>query len=78
MTTETRLTPAHILVQLQQRVSRGNAKMLLDSAKIQTGIMTANEAFLGKEDAKTLVIKLINQGGPSFQVGQAIYKEYLM
>jgi hypothetical protein len=78
MNTDNQLTAAHILTQLQLRVSRSNAKLLLDSAKIQTGIMVENEAVLDKEQAKTLVIKLINQGGPSFQVGQAIYKEYLM
>lgn len=78
MNTENTLTAAHILTQLQLRVSRSNAKLLLDSAKIQTGIMVENEVILDKDQAKTLLIKLINQGGPSFQVGQAIYKQYLM
>jgi hypothetical protein len=78
MNTVTQLTTSLILTRLQQRVSRSNAKLLLDSARIQTGINVSDEAVLEKEQAKILVIKLINQGGPSFQVGQAIYKEYLM
>ncbi|GIL17950.1 MAG: hypothetical protein FMNOHCHN_03596 [Ignavibacteriaceae bacterium] len=71
------LTGSHILSKLQQRVSVSNAKMLLDTAKAQSGVLQDNETVLEMEQAKMLCLKLINQGGPSFQVGQAIYKEYL-
>ena len=72
------LTTGVILNRLQQRVSINNARLLLNSAKIQTGLTVDNETLLGNEEAKALCMKLINQGGPAFHVGQAIYKEYLM
>lgn len=72
------LTAGEILVRLQQRVSVNNARLLLNSAKTQTGLKIDDQTVLGDADAKTLCLKLINQGGPAFQVGQAIYKEYLM
>jgi hypothetical protein len=72
------LTANFFLQQLQQRVSKGNAKLLLDTAKIQTGLKFEDEASLSMEDSKTLCLVMIKQGGPSFQVGQSIYKEYLM
>ena len=73
----TTLTTNLILSRLQQRVSKGNAKLLLDRAKLQTGVSVDDSAELEKELAKTLCLGLIKQGGPSFQVGQSIYKEYL-
>ena len=72
------ITAGLILSRLQAKVSVNNAKLLLDSAKITTGIMVANEIDLSSEQAKTLCLNLINSGGPAFHVGQAIYKEYLM
>ena len=72
------LTANFFLSQLQQRVSKGNAKLLLDTAKVQTGLKFEDEALMSLEDSKTLCLTLIKQGGPSFQVGQSIYKEYLM
>ncbi|PIS10193.1 MAG: hypothetical protein COT73_10680 [Bdellovibrio sp. CG10_big_fil_rev_8_21_14_0_10_47_8] len=72
------LTTSEILIRLQQRVSKGNAKLLLDTAKIQCGVMVEDSVVLELDQAKTLCLRLIKQGGPSFQVGQAIYKEYLM
>lgn len=73
------LTANLILSRLQQRVSRTNAQLLFDTAKVQTGLKFEDHAAeLGKEDAKTFCLNLIKQGGPCFQVGQAIYKEYLM
>jgi hypothetical protein len=72
------LTTGLILARLQQRVSKTNAKLLLDTAKVQCGVVIDNEAALVGDVAKNLCLKLINQGGPGFQVGQAIYKEYLM
>jgi len=68
-----------ILTRLQERVSKPNARLLLDMAKIQCGFQGADESLeLEKENAKTLCLSMIKQGGPSFQVGQSIYKEYLM
>lgn len=70
------LTMGLILSRLQQRVSQTNARLLLQTAKIQTGMTADNESILDNEQAKAICLKLISQGGPSFQVGQALYKEY--
>jgi hypothetical protein len=68
-----------ILTRLQERVSKTNAKLLLDMAKIQCGFQGGDDNLeLERENAKTLCLSMIKQGGPSFQVGQSIYKEYLM
>jgi hypothetical protein len=72
------LTANMILGRLQQRVSKGNAKLLFATAKIQAGLEVGDEVELEMEQAKTLCLSMIKQGGPSFQVGQSIYKEYLM
>ena len=72
------ITAQLILTRLEQKVSLNNAKLLLDSAKISTGVMTENGVELTNDQAKSLCLRLINQGGPAFHVGQAIYKEYLM
>ena len=74
----TALTTNLILSRLQQRVSKGDAKLLLDRAKVQTGVSIEGSIELETELAKTLCLGLIKQGGPSFQVGQSLYKEFLM
>lgn len=74
----TALTTNLILSRLQQRVSKGNAKLLLDRAKVQAGVSIEGSIELETELAKTLCLGLIKQGGPSFQVGQSLYKEFLM
>lgn len=71
------LTAEIILTRLQQRVSKVHAKILLDTAKTETGLIIDNGTVLEIDQAKALCLKLINRGGPSFQVGQALYKEYL-
>ena len=80
MLTETNrsLTAQMILLKLEERVSRGNAKLLFATAKIQAGFQVDDEAQLEVEQAKSLCLAMIKQGGPSFQVGQLVYKEYLM
>lgn len=75
---ETTLTTNLILSRLQQRVSKSNARLLFETAKIKSGLQVEGSVELEKEQAKTLCLCMINQGGPSFQVGQAIYKEYLL
>lgn len=73
------LTANLFLARLQQRVSKANAQLLFDTARVQTGLKFEDHAAeIGTEDAKTFCLGLIKQGGPCFQVGQAIYKEYLM
>jgi hypothetical protein len=73
------LTAGVILGRLQQKVSIVNARILLDTAKTQTGLQVVHDdTVLDSEQAKSLCLKLINNGGPSFHVGQALYKEFLM
>lgn len=78
MPTDTVLTANLILNRLQQRVSKSNAKLLFETAKIQSGLQVEDTATLEIEQAKSLCLSMIKQGGPCFQVGQSIYKEYLM
>lgn len=78
MQSENTLTMNMILSRLQQRVSKSNAKLLFETAKIQSGLQIEDSAELEKEQAKALCLSMIKQGGPSFHVGQSIYKEYLM
>ena len=72
------LTANLILSRLEKRVTMNNARLLLNTVKIQTGIKVDDSQTLDQEQAKAICLKLINQGGPSFQVGQALYKEFLM
>ena len=74
----TNLTTQNLLERLSKRVSKNAAKLLLDSATAKSGIQTSADNPLNKEELKALCLQLINQGGPSFQVGQSTYKEYLM
>lgn len=80
MQTETSraLTANMILNRLQEKVSKSNAKLLFDSAKVQAGFQVDHEVVLEVEQAKALCLVMIKQGGPSFHVGTSIYKEYLM
>ncbi len=71
------LTTGLFLSRLQEKVSDYNAKLLLHSALQETGFSYTNQDQLPTEDAKILCLKLINKGGPSFHVGQSIYKEFL-
>jgi hypothetical protein len=72
------LTANLFLTHLQKRVSRSNAKLLFDAAKVQAGFQLDESSELEVETAKNICLAMIKQGGPSFQVGQMIYKEYLM
>lgn len=78
MSTLDPMTGKMILNRLEKRMTIVNAKLLLNTAKVQAGVLVDNETVLEPEQAKSLCLKLINAGGPSFQVGQQIYKEYLM
>jgi DhnA family fructose-bisphosphate aldolase class Ia len=60
---------------LRQRVSMNNAKLLLHSAVVRSGMPIKMDAPMNKEDAKALCMELIKSGGPGFQVGRAIYSK---
>lgn len=62
---------------LKKKVSSLNAKLLLDTAINQSGLAISGEADLTKEQIEGLALKMINNGGPSFQVGREIYTRFV-
>lgn len=61
---------------LEIRMSPFNAKIILDSAFVSSGIALTEEN-LDKAQAQSICLSLIKKGGPAFQVGTEIYKTYL-
>ena len=59
---------------LSERVSDYNAKLMLQSAVISTGL-DQNLSSLNNDEAKAICLELIKKGGPAFQVGKAIYQQ---
>jgi hypothetical protein len=72
--TSSQLTVGYFLNQLRSRVSQYDAKLILDSAMVSSGLTVAQEKEMTTEEAKTLCLQLIKKGGPAFQVGAAIYR----
>ena len=60
---------------LRERVSMNNAKLLLHSAAVKSGMPVKMDEPMPKEQAKTLCMELMKSGGPCFQVGRAIYTQ---
>lgn len=71
------LTMNTFFMELKKRVSPTNAKLLLHSAAVNTGMAFSMETKLNVEESKTLCLELIKSGGPCFQVGRTIYTQYL-
>jgi hypothetical protein len=61
--------------ELKKRVSANNAKLLLHTAAVNTGMSPKLDATLRKEDAQAICMELIRSGGPGFQVGRHIYSQ---
>lgn len=59
---------------LSERVSDYNAKLMLQSAVISTGL-DQNLSSLNNDEAKAICLELIKKGGPAFQVGKAMYQQ---
>ena len=59
---------------LNERVSSYNARMLLRSVVVETGVDQEESVPLKTEDAKNICLQLIRRGGPAFQVGKALYQ----
>tara|TARA_Y100000817_G_C16781458_1_gene510778 strand:- start:439 stop:717 length:279 start_codon:yes stop_codon:yes gene_type:complete len=57
---------------LSSKVSGYNAKLLLNTACINSGIQKKEET-LNEEEVKQICLELIKKGGPSFQVGKEVY-----
>lgn len=63
------------LTELKKRVSDSNARLLLHSATVRSGVHYADNAPMKKEDAHALCMELIKNGGPGFQVGRTVYSQ---
>ncbi len=60
--------------QLNEKLSDYNVRLLLRTVTLHAGVDDKEtEAYLETEQAKTLCLELIKQGGPAFQVGKNIY-----
>lgn len=71
------VTPNDFLCRLEQRVTQYDARLILRSAMIVSGVKDDLHHELSKEKAKDLCLALINRGGPAYQVGSSVYKEVL-
>ena len=63
------------LAEFKKRVSDSNARLLLHTAVVRTGIQYPQDVPLKKEDAQSLCMELIKGGGPGFQVGRTVYTQ---
>ena len=63
--------------ELKKKVTDSNAKLLLHSAIVRSGISCADDVPLEKEAAQALCMELIRSGGPGFQVGRAVYNSWV-
>lgn len=68
-----KLTLNDFYSRLSERVSDYNAKLMLQSAVISTGL-DQNSSSLNNDEAKAICLELIKKGGPAFQVGKAMYQ----
>ena len=75
--TNTEVTINLFFQELKKRVSPANAKLLLHSAAVNTGVNFSMETKLNTEETKTLCLELIKTGGPCFQVGRTIYTQHV-
>ena len=68
----TSITFKHFYDKLSSKVSGYNARLLLNTASINSGIAQKDE-HLNEEEVKMICLELIKKGGPSFQVGKEVY-----
>ncbi len=59
---------------LSEKVSDYNARLLLHTAVQKSGLKEDNHVPLKSDDAKSICLALIHQGGPAFHVGRDIYQ----
>jgi hypothetical protein len=75
MQTKKAVTINDFYVRLSQKVSDYNARLLLHTAVLKSGLKEEHDAPLKSEDVKTICLALIGQGGPAFHVGRDIYQQ---
>ncbi|NQZ00078.1 MAG: hypothetical protein HRT45_05340 [Bdellovibrionales bacterium] len=71
--TDVSITMNDFYNKLSERVSDYNAKLVLQSAAVSTGI-DREQSRLNREEARAICLELIKRGGPAFQVGKAMYQ----
>ena len=69
-----KLTLNDFYKKLSESVSDYNAKLMLQSAMISSGL-DQNLSSLNTDEAKAICLELIKKGGPAFQVGKALYHQ---
>lgn len=68
------ITINDIYSKLSQRVSTYNARLMLRSAIVTSGVASKEDVELDAEQARAICLALINKGGPAFQVGSDLYR----
>jgi len=68
------LTLQDFYMKLSERVSNYNAKLMLRTAMLNSGIDSDEATKLAKEQARAICLALIKKGGPAFQVGKDLYQ----
>lgn len=58
---------------LSEKVSAYNAKLLLHSVMVSSGLQNDKDSQLNKDEVKVICLELIKKGGPAFSVGKTIY-----
>lgn len=61
-------------VKLSEKVSTYNARLMLRTAMLSSGVIGEDDKVLEAEQAKAICLALINKGGPAFQVGKSLYQ----
>lgn len=69
------VTPNDFINRLRERVSHYNARLVLRSTMVSSGLNLSDDTVLSGEQFESLCLGLIKAGGPAFQVGQAMYRE---
>ena len=60
-------------VKLTEKVSNYNARLMLRTAMLTSGVVGEDSQVLESEQVKAICLALINKGGPAFQVGKSMY-----
>ena len=71
------VTVNYILKELKKKVTDSNAKLLLHTAVVRSGLACSADTPLDKKDTQSLCMELIRSGGPGFQVGRAVYNTWV-
>lgn len=74
--TPTPITLNDIQAQLSAKITAYNAKLLLHSALIDSGMNVEVAGPLSHDQVKSISLELIRKGGPAFQIGRQLHQQY--